>query len=178
MLSDRYMDRASHGIQHEQHEELGVQPQRALSRKLRRKLSTPIIRHPSYFVGLILRGCSLPWPNFGHVVLARPSPILFYPISSTEVSLTSFCLSAAACIGLWLMPLPPCQLHGVSPTSSCLSEAAFVCGEVCQLCYQYLGTLPGHELRMAWSLRGVGYSRVLSRYACAAGRSCMSLICS
>ena len=36
-------------------------------------------------MGLILRGSSLPWPNFGHVVLARPSPILFYPISSTEV---------------------------------------------------------------------------------------------
>ena len=53
-----------------------------------RKLSSPAIRHPSFFVGLILRGCSLPWPNFGHVVLARPSPILFYPISSTEVSYT------------------------------------------------------------------------------------------
>ena len=52
---------------------------------LYRKLSAPSIRHPSFFVGLILRGCSLPWPNYGHVVLARPSPILFYPISSTEV---------------------------------------------------------------------------------------------
>ena len=42
-------------------------------------------RHPSYFVGLLLRGTSLPYANFGHVVLAKPSPILFYPISSTEV---------------------------------------------------------------------------------------------
>ncbi|KAK9812223.1 hypothetical protein WJX73_005146 [Symbiochloris irregularis] len=52
---------------------------------LRSKLSVPNIQHPSYFVGLLLRGCTLPWPNYGHVVLARPSPILFYPISSTEV---------------------------------------------------------------------------------------------
>lgn len=53
---------------------------------LRKKLSAPRITHPSYFVGLLLRGCSLPHANFGHVVLAKPSPILFYPISSTEVS--------------------------------------------------------------------------------------------
>ena len=54
---------------------------------LRAKLSSPDIQHPSYFVGLLLRSCSLPWPNYGHVILARPSPILFYPISSTEVCL-------------------------------------------------------------------------------------------
>ena len=54
---------------------------------LRSKLSRPRIQHPSFFVGLLLRGCSLPHANYGHVVLARPSPILFYPISSTEVSL-------------------------------------------------------------------------------------------
>ncbi len=44
-------------------------------------------RHPSYFVGLLLREASLPYNNYGHVVLAKPSPILFYPISSVEVSL-------------------------------------------------------------------------------------------
>ncbi len=55
---------------------------------LRKKLSAPRITHPSYFVGLLLRGCSLPHPNFGHVVLAKPSPILFYPISSHEASAT------------------------------------------------------------------------------------------
>ena len=49
-------------------------------------LSEPRIQHPSHFVGLLLRGAGLPWPNYGHVVLAKPSPILFYPISSTEVS--------------------------------------------------------------------------------------------
>ncbi len=43
------------------------------------------MHYPSFFVGLILRNCKLPFPNHGHVVLAKPSPILFYPISSTEV---------------------------------------------------------------------------------------------
>jgi squalene monooxygenase len=43
------------------------------------------VRHPSFFVGVVLQGVALPHPNHGHVVLARPSPILFYPISSTEV---------------------------------------------------------------------------------------------
>ena len=43
------------------------------------------IAHPSFFVGLLLRGAVLPYDNYGHVVLAQPSPILFYPISSTEV---------------------------------------------------------------------------------------------
>lgn len=40
---------------------------------------------PSCFVGLMLENCSLPVPNHGHVILAEPSPILFYPISSTEI---------------------------------------------------------------------------------------------
>ena len=31
------------------------------------------------------QGCKLPHPNHGHVVLAKPSPILFYPIASNEV---------------------------------------------------------------------------------------------
>lgn len=40
---------------------------------------------PSCFVGLVLENCNLPYANHGHVILADPSPILFYPISSTEV---------------------------------------------------------------------------------------------
>jgi len=44
----------------------------------------PKIELPSFFVGLLLQDCALPYPNHGHVVLADPSPILFYPISSTE----------------------------------------------------------------------------------------------
>ncbi len=57
---------------------------------LRRKLSTPNIQHPSYFVGLLLQGCALPHANYGHVVLGTPSPILFYPISSCEVGSFGF----------------------------------------------------------------------------------------
>lgn len=53
--------------------------------KFRKNLSVGKIEHPSYFVGLILENCLLPHPNHGHVILADPSPILFYPISSTEV---------------------------------------------------------------------------------------------
>lgn len=41
--------------------------------------------HPSFFVGLLLKGATLPHPNHGHVVLAKPSPILFYPIGTNEV---------------------------------------------------------------------------------------------
>ena len=40
---------------------------------------------PSCFVGLVLENCQLPFANHGHVILADPSPILLYPISSTEV---------------------------------------------------------------------------------------------
>ncbi|KAH7520338.1 hypothetical protein FEM48_Zijuj08G0133400 [Ziziphus jujuba var. spinosa] len=52
---------------------------------LRRSLCEPKVEVPSCFVGLILENCQLPFANHGHVVLADPSPILFYPISSTEV---------------------------------------------------------------------------------------------
>lgn len=52
---------------------------------LRRSLCTPQVEIPSCFVGLVLENCELPFSNHGHVVLADPSPILFYPISSTEI---------------------------------------------------------------------------------------------
>ncbi|KMZ75443.1 Squalene monooxygenase [Zostera marina] len=52
---------------------------------LRRSLCSPKVDVPSCFVGLVLENCELPYPNHGHVILADPSPILFYPISSTEV---------------------------------------------------------------------------------------------
>lgn len=51
----------------------------------RRKLSKFDINHPSFFIGLLLKDCPLPHPNYGHVVLGKPSPFLFYPISPTEV---------------------------------------------------------------------------------------------
>ncbi|KAI9166162.1 hypothetical protein LWI28_027302 [Acer negundo] len=52
---------------------------------LRRSLCKPKVEVPSSFVGLVLENCQLPFANHGHVILADPSPILFYPISSTEV---------------------------------------------------------------------------------------------
>ncbi|KAL9671995.1 hypothetical protein QQ045_009569 [Rhodiola kirilowii] len=52
---------------------------------LRRNLCNPKVEVPSYFVGMVLENCQLPFDNHGHVILADPSPILFYPISSTEV---------------------------------------------------------------------------------------------
>ena len=67
---------------------------------LRRKLSTPSIAHPSYFVGLLLQGCALPHANYGHVVLGTPSPILFYPISSCEVG---------CCLGLSSLIIWECR---------------------------------------------------------------------
>ncbi|KAK3030451.1 hypothetical protein RJ639_039208 [Escallonia herrerae] len=52
---------------------------------LRRSLCKLEVEVPSCFVGLVLENCELPYANHGHVILADPSPILFYPISSTEV---------------------------------------------------------------------------------------------
>ncbi|KAG5245754.1 squalene epoxidase [Salix suchowensis] len=52
---------------------------------LRRSLCNPKVDVPSCFVGLILENCQLPCANHGHVILGDPSPILMYPISSTEV---------------------------------------------------------------------------------------------
>ncbi|KAL4377815.1 hypothetical protein GQ457_02G015480 [Hibiscus cannabinus] len=52
---------------------------------LRRSLCNPKVDVPSCFVGLVLENCELPFSNHGHVILADPSPILFYPISSTEI---------------------------------------------------------------------------------------------
>lgn len=43
------------------------------------------VENHSCFVGLVLENCDLPHANLGHVILADPSPVLFYPISSTEV---------------------------------------------------------------------------------------------
>ncbi|KAL8142829.1 hypothetical protein V2J09_015861 [Rumex salicifolius] len=52
---------------------------------LRRYLCKTKVKVHSHFVGLILENCQIPFANHGHVILADPSPILFYPISSTEV---------------------------------------------------------------------------------------------
>lgn len=40
---------------------------------------------PSTYVGLILKDCQLPYANHGVLVMSDPSPVTFYPISSTEI---------------------------------------------------------------------------------------------
>lgn len=39
----------------------------------------------SYFIGLILKDCAMPFPQHGHVFLSGPTPFICYPISSHEV---------------------------------------------------------------------------------------------
>jgi squalene monooxygenase len=41
----------------------------------------------SYFIGLILKDCEMPFPRHGHVFLSGPTPFICYPISGNEVRL-------------------------------------------------------------------------------------------
>ncbi|MDB5281255.1 MAG: squalene monooxygenase [Bacteroidota bacterium] len=50
----------------------------------RKKLSSGDKKISSYFLGMVLKNCDLPFKNHGHVIVARPSPCLVYPISSDE----------------------------------------------------------------------------------------------
>ncbi|ONH92127.1 hypothetical protein PRUPE_8G156700, partial [Prunus persica] len=52
---------------------------------LRRSLCNPEVDIPSCSVGLVFEQCQLPYANHAHVILADPSLIMFYPISSTEI---------------------------------------------------------------------------------------------
>eukprot|EP01100_Stratorugosa_tubuloviscum_P015487 TRINITY_DN895_c1_g1_i1.p1 TRINITY_DN895_c1_g1~~TRINITY_DN895_c1_g1_i1.p1 ORF type:complete len:493 (+),score=260.66 TRINITY_DN895_c1_g1_i1:48-1526(+) len=52
---------------------------------LRRNLCDAQIQQKSRFVGLILKNIQLPVLLHGNVILANPSPILLYPISSNEI---------------------------------------------------------------------------------------------
>ena len=52
---------------------------------LRKNLSNARVENTSHFVGIIVKGAKLPHANFGHVILAAPSPVLLYPIASDEV---------------------------------------------------------------------------------------------
>ncbi len=38
----------------------------------------------SYFIGLILKDCDVPFPKHGHVFLSGPTPFICYPVSSHE----------------------------------------------------------------------------------------------
>ncbi len=50
----------------------------------RAQLSANEKKVSSFFMGMILKDCNLPFKNHGHVIVAQPSPCLIYPISSTE----------------------------------------------------------------------------------------------
>lgn len=56
------------------------------SSSLRRRASVPkSVQVYSTFHGLVLETTDIPYPNHGHVVLADPTPVLFYPISGHEI---------------------------------------------------------------------------------------------
>lgn len=50
----------------------------------REQLSNTEKKVSSYFLGMILKNCQLPYKNHGHVIVANPSPCLVYPITGTE----------------------------------------------------------------------------------------------
>ena len=50
----------------------------------REQLSANDKKVSSFFMGMILKDCQLPFKNHGHVIVAKPSPCLVYPISNTE----------------------------------------------------------------------------------------------
>ncbi|PRQ48275.1 putative squalene monooxygenase [Rosa chinensis] len=54
------------------------------SSNLRRTLCKSQVEVHTCFVGLVLDNCKLPFTNHGHVIIADPSPIVFYPIRSAE----------------------------------------------------------------------------------------------
>ncbi|KAL2322403.1 hypothetical protein Fmac_026782 [Flemingia macrophylla] len=52
---------------------------------LRQSLCRPKVEVASYFAGLVLENCQLPFEKYGHIILADPSLILLYRISSTMI---------------------------------------------------------------------------------------------
>lgn len=50
----------------------------------RNQLSNPQKKVSGHFLGLVLKNCAMPYPNHGHVIVAKPSPVLVYPITSNE----------------------------------------------------------------------------------------------
>lgn len=50
----------------------------------REQLSQNEKKVSSFFLGLIMKNCRLPYKNHGHVIVADPSPCLIYPVTSTE----------------------------------------------------------------------------------------------
>ncbi|CAO3599362.1 unnamed protein product [Absidia cylindrospora] len=52
--------------------------------KFRKEMTTKTPDVRSYFVGFVMKDVPLPLPQHGHVVLAKPSPILMYQISTHD----------------------------------------------------------------------------------------------
>ncbi|KAI8079955.1 squalene epoxidase-domain-containing protein [Halteromyces radiatus] len=52
--------------------------------KFRKEMTTKTPDVRSYFVGFVMKDVPLPMPEHGHVILAKPSPILMYQISTHD----------------------------------------------------------------------------------------------
>lgn len=51
----------------------------------RKNLSKNKKKVTSFFIGLLLKDCALPYPGYGHVFLSGPTPFICYPVSTDEV---------------------------------------------------------------------------------------------
>lgn len=48
----------------------------------------------SHFYGVVLKTENLPYPNHGHVILAKPAPILMYPVRARALNEPFYFLAA------------------------------------------------------------------------------------
>ena len=53
--------------------------------RFRSELSKPDVKVNGYFLGIILEGCGLPEPRFGHLVMGPHPPFVMYPVNSNEI---------------------------------------------------------------------------------------------
>jgi len=53
--------------------------------RLTKDLTKAKIDTKGFMLGLILENCELPYPNHGHVIIAKPGPILAYPVTSNKI---------------------------------------------------------------------------------------------
>jgi squalene monooxygenase len=92
-------------LENERHEIIGVSYRESLTSEIkaihapltitsdgffsnfRDELSNNKITVTSYFIGLILKDCDMPFPRHGHVFLSGPTPFICYPISNNEIRL-------------------------------------------------------------------------------------------
>jgi len=97
--------KALHLLENERHEIIGVSYRESITSEIksiqapltitsdgffsnfRESLSNNEKTVTSYFIGLILKDCKMPFPKHGHVFLSGPTPFICYPISNHEVRL-------------------------------------------------------------------------------------------